>query len=53
MLVTERRIKVEGVCDGNGRVMNHNEHVFVGTSKTAVQRLINAPWRQVLPNMEI
>lgn len=34
--------------------MNHKEkRAHVGTSETAVQRLINAPWRQVLSNMEI
>lgn len=40
---------------GEERDMNHKENVraCVRTSETAVQRLINTPWRQVLPNMEI
>lgn len=35
-----------------GKVMNHTEKC-AWTSETAVQHLINAPWRQVLCNMEI
>lgn len=51
MLVVERRIQVGGARGGG---MNHTEkRVRVGTSETAVRGLINAPWRQVLSNMEI
>lgn len=57
MLLIERRMAARGGGVGVGaqgeRHESYRKRVCVGTSETAVQCLINAPWRQVLPNMEI
>lgn len=45
MLVKESRMKGEG--------MNYTQTMTVRVLKSLKQLCINAPWRQVLPNMEI